>query len=48
LLANSSLTGNLKPGDNVAFTFVERSPGEWVIVKMEGSGSSRPSLHSGH
>jgi len=47
-LANSALFGTLKPGATVAFTFVERKPGEWVIVKLEGTGASRPSAHSGH
>ena len=47
-LANSALIGTLKPGATVAFTFVERKPGEWVIVKLEGTGASRPSAHSGH
>lgn len=48
MLANSALIGTLKPGAAVAFTFVERKPGEWVIVKLEGTGASRPSAHSGH
>ncbi len=48
MLANSALIGTLKPGATVAFTFVERKPGEWVIVKLEGTGASRPSAHSGH
>ena len=48
MLANSALLGTLKPGATVAFTFVERKPGEWVIVKLEGTGASRPSTHSGH
>jgi Cu/Ag efflux protein CusF len=48
MLANTALIGTLKPGATVAFTFVERKPGEWVIVKLEGTGASRPSAHSGH
>ncbi|MFA7267707.1 MAG: efflux RND transporter periplasmic adaptor subunit [Sterolibacterium sp.] len=47
-LANSGLLGNLKPGAAVAFTFIERKPGEWVIIKLEGMGDARPSAHSGH
>jgi RND family efflux transporter MFP subunit len=47
-LANSGLIGTLKPGATVEFTFVERKPGEWVIVKLEGAGASRSSAHSGH
>ncbi|MBI5920671.1 MAG: efflux RND transporter periplasmic adaptor subunit [Betaproteobacteria bacterium] len=47
-LANSGLIGNLKPGATVAFTFIERKPGEWVIIKLEGTGTARPAAHSGH
>ncbi|WP_220636757.1 efflux RND transporter periplasmic adaptor subunit [Georgfuchsia toluolica] len=47
-LANSALLGNLKPGTIVAFTFVERSPDEWVIVKLEAADTSPPPAHSGH
>jgi len=47
-LANSGLIGYLKPGATIAFTFVERKPGEWVIVKLEGTGASRPAAHQGH
>jgi Cu(I)/Ag(I) efflux system membrane fusion protein len=43
----------LKPGAIIAFEFVERSPGEWVITKVEprsGSGSpnTKPAAHQGH
>jgi len=47
-LANSGVLGSLKPGATVAFTFIERKPGEWVIVKLEGTGAARPAAHSGH
>jgi len=47
-LANAGLLGTLKPGAAVAFTFIERKPGEWLIIKLEGSGAARPSPHSGH
>ncbi|MCK9381361.1 MAG: efflux RND transporter periplasmic adaptor subunit [Sulfuritalea sp.] len=47
-LANSGLIGSLKPGATIEFTFVERKPGEWVIVKLEGTGASRPAAHQGH
>ncbi|TRZ99037.1 MAG: efflux RND transporter periplasmic adaptor subunit [Rhodocyclaceae bacterium] len=47
-LANSALIGTLKPGATVAFTFIERKPGEWVIVKLEGAGAARPSAHTDH
>ncbi|MCX7148570.1 MAG: efflux RND transporter periplasmic adaptor subunit [Rhodocyclales bacterium] len=48
VLANSSLIGNLKPGATIEFSFVERKPGEWVIVKLDGTGASRPAGHQGH
>ncbi|MDA8259104.1 MAG: efflux RND transporter periplasmic adaptor subunit [Betaproteobacteria bacterium] len=47
-LANAALLGTLKPGATVALSFVERKPGVWVIVKLEGTGASRPSVHQGH
>ena len=48
MLTNSSLLGNLKPGAKVAFTFVERSPGEWVIIKLEAADAPLSSAHQGH
>lgn len=47
-LANAGLLGNLKPGANIEFTFIERKPGEWVIIKLAGTGTERPAAHSGH
>ncbi|MCX7179842.1 MAG: copper-binding protein, partial [Proteobacteria bacterium] len=47
-LANSALLGALKPGASIAFTFIERKPGEWVIIKLEGTGAARPTAHTGH
>ncbi|MFY9328269.1 MAG: efflux RND transporter periplasmic adaptor subunit, partial [Georgfuchsia sp.] len=44
-LANAALLGDFKPGARVAFTFVERSPGEWVIIKLEAADAP---AHSGH
>ena len=35
ILANPSLAANLKPGNPVAFEFVERKPGEYVVTKLE-------------
>jgi Cu(I)/Ag(I) efflux system membrane fusion protein len=51
--ANSGLLADLKPGTSVAFEFVERSPGEWVITSvMPRSGTpgpaAAPSAHTGH
>jgi len=34
-LANSALVEKLKPGAAIRFEFVERKPGEWVIIKIE-------------
>ena len=33
--ANAALIDKLKPGTAIAFEFVERKPGEWVITKIE-------------
>jgi Cu(I)/Ag(I) efflux system membrane fusion protein len=33
--ANASLFANLRPGTPIAFEFVERKPGEWVVTKVE-------------
>jgi len=33
--ANPSLVANVKPGSAIAFEFVERKPGEWVIIRLE-------------
>ncbi|HZX31491.1 MAG TPA: efflux RND transporter periplasmic adaptor subunit [Rhodocyclaceae bacterium] len=41
-VANDSLLKDLKPGTQVAFEFVERSPGEWVITGV------KPAANSGH
>ncbi len=38
--ANSALLADLKPGSGIAFEFVERSPGEWVITKILPRGKS--------
>jgi len=34
-LANPALVEKLKPGTPIAFEFVERKPGEWVITQVE-------------
>jgi Cu(I)/Ag(I) efflux system membrane fusion protein len=55
-LANESLLKGLKPGNTVAFEFVERSPGEWVITSIKpvsngasgGKSVSGASAHAGH
>jgi RND family efflux transporter MFP subunit len=51
-VANSALLKDLKPGAAVAFEFVERGPGEWVItaikpgIKAAGRAAAKP--HAGH
>ena len=35
VVANVSLLKDLKPGAKVAFEFVERAPGEWVITGVK-------------
>ena len=34
VLANPGLVAGLQPGAAVAFEFVERGPGEWVITSL--------------
>lgn len=46
-LANAALVGKLKPGDAIAFSFVERGPGEWVIVRLDPAPAG-PAGHAGH
>lgn len=48
VLANPSLAAKLQPGSPIAFEFVERKPGEWVIYKLEARGAARPNAHGGH
>lgn len=50
-LANDALLQGLKPGAAVAFEFVERQPGEWVItaIKPAAAGAVAPAgQHAGH
>jgi Cu/Ag efflux protein CusF len=37
-VANAALLKGLKPGAKVAFEFVERAPGEWVITGVKPGG----------
>ena len=30
-----ALVANVKPGSAIAFEFVERKPGEWVITRLD-------------
>ena len=52
-VANPSLLKGLKPGAPVAFEFVERQPGEWVVTSITPTGTGAaagpaPKSHSGH
>ncbi len=44
---NPSLQAGLKPGAKVAFDFVERAPGEWVITAIRPA-TATPAAHAGH
>lgn len=54
--ANASLLQGLKPGARVAFEFVERQPGEWVITAVKilpasqgaGAPAAAANPHAGH
>jgi len=51
--ANDALLAGLKPGAAIAFEFVERAPGEWVITKIAPLGAADraaapPTTHQGH
>lgn len=50
--ANASLLTNLRPGAAIAFEFVERGPGEWVITAIKptpsATGSAAGNAHTGH
>ncbi|MEP7183739.1 MAG: efflux RND transporter periplasmic adaptor subunit [Betaproteobacteria bacterium] len=50
--ANDALLAGLKPGAAIAFEFVERSPGEWVITKVVRGGTTgtetKPAAQQGH
>ena len=50
VLANPALGSGLKPGAAVAFEFVERQPGEWVITKLEAKPAAHLTTnpHAGH
>lgn len=54
-VANSALLGQLKPGARVAFEFVERQPGEWVLTSVQPAAGGKadaatPAVnpHAGH
>ena len=41
-LANAAVASGVKPGSAIAFEFVERKPGEWVITKMDATAAAKP------
>jgi Cu(I)/Ag(I) efflux system membrane fusion protein len=52
-VANDSLLKDLKPAARVAFQFVERAPGEWMITEVKpvaagGTTAAAPNPHAGH
>ncbi len=53
-VANEGLLKDLKPGAAVAFEFVERAPGEWVVTAVtptvagKGGTASAANPHAGH
>jgi Cu(I)/Ag(I) efflux system membrane fusion protein len=38
--SNDAIAKAAKPGDAIAFEFVERKPGEWVVTKIERRGAA--------
>lgn len=53
-VANEALLKDLKPGAKVAFEFVERKPGEWVVTSITPAAGQPPATppaanpHAGH
>ncbi|MGE4334349.1 MAG: efflux RND transporter periplasmic adaptor subunit [Pigmentiphaga sp.] len=47
-VANSGLLAGLKPGTSVAFEFVVRGQGEWVITSIKPTGAAAANPHAGH
>ncbi len=51
-LANEALLAGLKRGAPIAFEFVERAPGEWVITRITPRNTAgpdaKPATHQGH
>ena len=43
-VANAALLQGLKPGAAVAFEFVERQPGDWVVTAIKPAANG----HTGH
>lgn len=48
-VANASLAAGLAPGARIAFEFVERKPGEYVITRIEPAAAPKAAAgHAGH
>ncbi|WP_274427193.1 copper-binding protein [Alicycliphilus denitrificans] len=47
-VSNNGLLEGIKPGALVAFEFVERGQGEWVITSVKPVGSAAANAHTGH
>ncbi|WP_119965268.1 efflux RND transporter periplasmic adaptor subunit [Simplicispira lacusdiani] len=47
-VAHGGLLKELKPGAAVAFEFVERGQGEWVITAAKPAGKAAANSHAGH
>lgn len=48
MLANPALAANVTPGTQVAFEFVERKPGEYVVTKLDAKGREAQPVHGKH
>lgn len=46
--ANDAILKQLKPGATIAFEFVERGQGEWVITSVTPAGQAAGNSHAGH
>ena len=46
--ANDAILKQLKPGASIAFEFVERGQGEWVITSVTPAGQAAGNPHAGH
>lgn len=46
-LANPALAAAVKPGSPIAFEFIERKPGEYVVTKLEVKGAAKAQPQAG-
>jgi len=47
-VANNGLLAGLQPGASVAFDFVERGQGEWIVTSVKPVGKTAANPHAGH